>query len=90
MSDQSDFEDEGSEMSILDDVDFESSDSDSNSNNNADSTDSEDESDVPVVRGPWVTINDPQTYEHPLAIVPFEQRITHRPNKSSTNQQSPD
>ncbi|VDI47887.1 Hypothetical predicted protein [Mytilus galloprovincialis] len=43
MSDQSDFNDEGSEMSILDDVDFESSDSDSNSNNNADSTDSEDE-----------------------------------------------
>ncbi|CAC5419723.1 unnamed protein product [Mytilus coruscus] len=76
MSDQSDFEDEGSEMSILeDDDDFESADSDSNSNNNADSTDSEDESDVPVVRGPWVTINDPETYEHPSEIVQFEQRI---------------
>ncbi|CAC5378841.1 unnamed protein product [Mytilus coruscus] len=47
MSDQSDYEDEGSEMRILEVGDdfahSESSDSDTNSNNNADSTDSEDE-----------------------------------------------
>lgn len=79
MSDQSDFEDEGSEMSILEvDDDFvhsESSDSDTNTNNNADSTDSEVESEVLIVRGPWVTVNDPETYEHPSEIIEFEQHI---------------